>query len=47
MALASKGVSVPLLGHVTVGGIIAGIIVGVVFAPQIRRVPGINKLPSA
>jgi hypothetical protein len=46
MALASKGVSVPLLGHVTLGGVIAGIIVGVVLAPQIRRFPGVNKIPS-
>lgn len=47
MAIASKGVSVPLLGHVTVGGIVAGIIVGVIFAPQVRRLPGVNKLPTA
>jgi hypothetical protein len=47
MALASSGVTVPLLGRVTVGGLIAGIIVGVVLAPQIRRIPGINKLPTA
>jgi hypothetical protein len=47
MALAAKGVNVPLLGHVTLGGVIAGIIVGVILAPQIRRVPGIDKLPTA
>ena len=47
MALASKGISVPLLGHVTLGGVIAGVIVGVVLAPQIRRIPGINRLPTA
>lgn len=47
MAIASKGVSIPLLGHVTVGGVVAGIIVGVIFAPQVRRIPGVNKLPSA
>jgi len=47
MSLTSKGASVPLLGHVTVGGVIAGIIIGVVLAPQIRRIPGIGKLPTA
>jgi hypothetical protein len=47
MVSASTGFKVPLLGHVTVGGIIAGVIVGVILAPQIRRVPGINKLPTA
>jgi hypothetical protein len=46
MALASKGVSVPLLGHVTLGGVVAGIIVGVILAPQVRRLPGVNKLPT-
>jgi hypothetical protein len=46
MALASKGVSVPLLGHVTLGGVIAGIIVGVILAPQVRRLPGVGKLPT-
>jgi hypothetical protein len=26
--------------------VIAGIIVGVVLAPQVRRLPGVNKLPT-
>ena len=47
MSITSQGFSVPLLGRVTVGGIIAGVIIGVIFAPQVRRVPGINRLPSA
>lgn len=46
MVSASSGVSVPLLGRVTLGGVIAGVIIGVVLAPQIRRVPGVNKLPT-
>ncbi len=46
MAITSQGVSLPLLGRVTVGGVVAGIIVGVILAPQVRRVPGINKLPT-
>lgn len=41
-----NGVTLPLLGRVTVGGVIAGIIIGVILAPQIRRVPGISKLPA-
>jgi hypothetical protein len=43
----STGVKLPVLGHVTLGGVIAGIIVGVILAPQIRRVPGIDRLPTA
>jgi hypothetical protein len=46
MTLASKGVSLPLLGHVTLGGVIAGVIVGVILAPQVRRLPGVSKLPT-
>ena len=46
MSVTSTGFSLPLLGRVTVGGLIAGIIVGVVLAPQVRKVPGINKIPS-
>jgi hypothetical protein len=47
MAITGQGVHVPLLGRVTVGGVIAGVIVGVILAPQIRRIPGIDKLPTA
>jgi hypothetical protein len=46
MSVASQGFSLPLLGRVTVGGLVAGIIVGVILAPQVRKVPGINKLPT-
>jgi hypothetical protein len=46
MAVLSKGATVPLLGHVTVGGVVLGIAIGVVFASQIRRVPGVSKLPT-
>jgi len=42
----SNGITLPLLGRVTVGGVIAGVIIGVILAPQVRRVPGINKLPT-
>ena len=43
----SNGVTLPLVGHVTVGGVLVGIVLGVVFAQQIRRVPGVNKIPMA
>jgi hypothetical protein len=45
MAL-NQGMSLPLVGRVTLGGVLVGIIIGVVLAPQIRRVPGIDKLPT-
>jgi hypothetical protein len=47
MSITSAGFSAPLLGRVTVGGIIAGIIIGVIFAPQIRGLPLVNRLPTA
>jgi hypothetical protein len=31
---------------ITWQGVVAGIFIGVILAPQIRRVPGINKLPT-
>jgi hypothetical protein len=40
-------VDIPVLGRVTWQGIALGVVLGIVFAPQIRRIPGINKLPSA
>ena len=39
--------NLPVIGRVTVGGVIVGIALGVVFAPYVRRVPGISKLPVA
>jgi hypothetical protein len=43
----SAGITLPLLGHVTVGGVIVGVIVGVAFGSQIRRIPGVSKIPMA
>jgi hypothetical protein len=31
--------------HLTWQGILAGVILGVVFAPQVKRLPGVNRLP--
>lgn len=31
---------------ITWQGILAGVVIGVVLAPQVRRIPGINKLPT-
>ena len=39
--------NLPVLGKVTLGGVAVGIVVGIVFAPYVRRIPGINKLPTA
>jgi len=46
MAL-NQGMSVPILGRVTLGGVIAGVVIGVILAPQIRRIPGVDRLPTA
>jgi hypothetical protein len=45
MAL-NQGVSIPVLGHVTLGGVILGVAIGVIFASQVRKIPGVNKLPT-
>jgi len=34
------------LSKVTWQGVAVGVVVGIILAPQIRRVPGINKLPT-
>ena len=46
MSVTSTGFSLPLLGRVTVGGLVAGIVLGVILAPQVRRIPGVDKLPT-
>lgn len=35
-----------MLNKITWQGVVAGILIGVVVAPQIRRIPGISKLPT-
>ncbi len=39
--------SLPLIGRITWGGIALGIVVGIIFAPQISRLPLLDKLPTA
>lgn len=39
--------SLPVLGRVTWGGVVVGVILGVVFAPQVSRLPLVNRLPTA
>lgn len=39
--------NLPVIGHVTWGGIALGVILGIIFAPQISRLPLLNKLPTA
>jgi hypothetical protein len=46
MAVLSKGATVPLLGHVTIGGVVLGVAIGVIFASQVRRIPGVDRLPT-
>jgi hypothetical protein len=33
-------------GKITWQGVVAGVIIGVILAPQIRKFPGVNKLPT-
>ena len=47
MNVLAKGTNVPVLGHVTLGGVVLGVIVGYVFAAQVRKIPGVNKIPTA
>jgi hypothetical protein len=35
-----------ITNKITWQGVVAGIIIGIVLAPQVRRVPGISKLPT-
>jgi hypothetical protein len=35
-----------LPGKITWQGIVLGVILGVVLAPQVSKLPGINKLPT-
>jgi len=37
----------PVIGRITWGGVVVGIVLGVVFAPQISRLPLVSKLPTA
>lgn len=39
--------TLPLIGRITWGGVIVGIALGVIFAPQVSRLPLVNKLPTA
>lgn len=34
------------MSKITWQGVVAGIVIGIILAPQIRRVPGVNKLPT-
>jgi len=47
VSILDKGASVPLFGHVTLGALIVGVVVGYVFRPQIQKIPGLNRLPQA
>lgn len=33
--------------NITWQGVVLGIALGIVFAPQIRKIPGVSKLPTA
>lgn len=39
--------SLPVIGRVTWGGVLVGVLLGIVFAPQISRLPLLDKLPTA
>jgi hypothetical protein len=35
-----------ILSGITLKGVIAGIIIGIVLAPQLSRVPGLDRIPA-
>lgn len=37
---------IPVIGRVTWGGVLLGVIIGVVFAGSIRNLPVLDKLPN-
>ena len=39
--------TLPVLGRITWGGVVVGVILGVVFAPQVAKLPLLDKLPTA
>lgn len=34
------------MSKITWQGVLAGIVLGVILAPQVRKIPGISKLPT-
>lgn len=36
-----------MLNRITWQGIVAGIVIGIVAGPQIRKIPLVNKIPTA
>ena len=36
-----------MLSKITWQGVVVGVVVGIVLAPQIQRIPLVNKIPSA
>jgi hypothetical protein len=43
MAMSINGT---LPGKITWQGILLGVVLGVILAPQVSKIPGINKLPT-
>jgi len=39
--------SLPVLGRVTWGGVVLGVVLGIIFAPQVTRLPLLDRLPTA
>jgi hypothetical protein len=34
------------MNKITWQGVVAGILIGLVLAPQVRKIPGVNKIPT-
>jgi hypothetical protein len=39
--------NLPVLGHVSIGGVVVGLVLGLVFANQLKQLPLVNKIPTA
>jgi hypothetical protein len=39
--------TLPVIGRVTWGGVALGVLLGIIFAPQVSKLPLVNKLPTA
>jgi hypothetical protein len=35
-----------MLSKITWQGVVAGIVIGIVLAPQVRKIPGVGSIPS-
>lgn len=47
MGGSGNGKGVPEVKHITWQGVAVGVVLGIIFAPQISKLPLVKKLPTA